>query len=103
MVHVHQLHPLGQRREGRLEAGVIAAGAAVEQEGCWPLDELWAVWDEGRSLDVEEDLGVTNPCAHATSRSWDAQISRGWGVLGAWLTFGAGRQGDVILIGGTPT
>src|SRR5450432_3830366 len=55
MVVVDDLRDVGQAREQRLEAGVVVAGAAMQENEGRLFAELRAVGDEGRAFDVDEE------------------------------------------------
>jgi hypothetical protein len=65
MIEVDELHVRGERRECRLETGMISTGAAMNEEGHGPLAHRGALGHQPRSFHVEVDLGITNLRAHA--------------------------------------
>ena len=65
MVEVNELHVLGERRERRLETGVVGAGTAVNDQGYGPFAHCGAIRYQPSPFDVEVDLGITNLRAHA--------------------------------------
>jgi len=65
MVEIDQLHVPGQRAHARLEAAVVRAGAAMDQEAGRPLAHRAAVRHQPGAVDVEIDLGVADTGAHA--------------------------------------
>ena len=85
VVEVDQLHRVGQRAEGGLEAGVVASRAAVDDEGHRPLAHVRPVGHQAGALDVEVDLGVADLQSHRESPAGAA----GWGD--ASLSSPAGR------------
>jgi hypothetical protein len=58
VVVVDDLRDVGQAREQRLEAGVVVAGAAVEEDEGGLFAEGRAVGDEGGTFDVDEETEV---------------------------------------------
>src|SRR5436190_1255585 len=80
MIDVDQLHPLGQRREGRLETGMIAARPAVQQEGRRPLSHAGAVRHEARPLAIQVPDDVLSDLRDRLSRvRWPDEVpGSGW-------------------------
>ena len=68
MVEIDELHPVGERREARLQAAMVGAGAAMDEEGRRLLAHARSVRDEAHPVDVEIDLGVSNAGAHGFLR-----------------------------------
>jgi len=48
-----QLHPLGERAEHRLEAGMVAARSAMDEKADAPFGHACAVGHQAHALDVE--------------------------------------------------
>ena len=65
LVEIDELHALGQWREGGLEAGVVAARPAMDQESHRALAHPCAIGDEPHSFDVEEEFGATDRRSHS--------------------------------------
>src|SRR4051812_15243147 len=65
MIEVDELHVRGERRECRLETGMISTRAAVNEEGHGPLVHRGALGHQPPPFHVEVDLGITNLRAHA--------------------------------------
>jgi hypothetical protein len=64
MVEIDELHPLGQWGQDRLEAAVIAARPAMDDEGDRALAHAWTVGHQAGAIDVEIDLGVSDLGPH---------------------------------------
>ena len=65
VVEIDELHPLRERREGRLEARVVTARAAVDNEGGRPFGHAGAIRHQAHALHIEIEFGVTDGCVHA--------------------------------------
>ena len=70
MVEEQELESVGQRRERRLHAGMVGAGAAVNDEGDRFLAHLRSVGDQPGPDDVEVDFGIAELCAHDAPFKW---------------------------------
>ncbi len=64
VVEIDELHALGERRHHRLEAAVIAAGAAVDHKGDRLLAHDAAIRHQPHAFDIEVDLGIAELGAH---------------------------------------
>jgi hypothetical protein len=70
VVEVDELHVRGEGRKCWLQAGVIAAGATMNEEGNRPLVHRGAIGHQPRPFDVEVDFGITNLRAH----TWPSRL-----------------------------
>ena len=56
MVEIDELHTLAERIEAGLQIGMVAAGAAMDDEGRRLLAHARTIGDQTRAFDVEIDV-----------------------------------------------
>jgi hypothetical protein len=95
MIEVDELHVRGERRECRLETGMISTRAAVNEESHGPLMHRSPLGHQPRPFHVEVDLGITNLRAHADLSCPPQPDTE--------QTTGQGDGKDETITGGQPT
>ena len=80
MVEIDELHPLRERREGGLEAGVVGSGAAVDDERDRALAHGTPFGHQTHALDIEIELRIPHLGAHGTPSRYGSSQCGGGGI-----------------------